>query len=148
MRLSDSSPLCSPAKPRVKCALAFLQEGDVLSGRVDTLQLAGAEFNQVRCIVHLPLDPIGNPRLGSTSGDGLGGNRAGESGLPQASPFSLHAPPDLQLSFRASGLIGADVFRGVTLILDFPRHRMAVVQSAGMPGSGHGSPKLSWGRFN
>ena len=145
------SPLCSPSKASTYLDITlFLQEGDVLSGRVDALQLAGTEFNQVRCIVHLPPEAISNPLSDPTSGEVMGGDRvAGGSRLPMTSPLGLHAPPDLQLSLRASGLIGADVFRGVTIILDFPRSRMAVVQISGMPpGSGDGGPKSSWGRFD
>ena len=101
-----------------------LQEGDVLSGRVDALELPGAEFRQVRCIVHLP-PPLSSSAgmSGSSSGGRMygGGFGASSSALP-------HAPPDLQLSFRASGLIGADVFRGVKLVLDLANSRFAVCQ--------------------
>ena len=31
-----------------------------------------------------------------------------------------------QLSYRSSGLIGADLFRGMAMILDFPHRRLAV----------------------
>ena len=110
-----------------------LQEGDVLSGRVDALELPGAEFRQVRCIVHLPPPPSSSSKIygsnGSGSGSGSGGGRMyGGGGFGATSAALPHAPPDLQLSFRASGLIGADVFRGVKLVLDLANSRFAVCQ--------------------
>lgn len=107
----------------------------MLSGRVDSLELLGAEFKQVRCVVHLP-QTVFTPTTAAptdtahgSSGGGVGISAHGE--IP-------HGPPDLQLSFRASGLLGADLFRGVRLVLDLANKRVAVCQHVGAePPSGH-----------
>ena len=119
---------------------------------VDPPPLCARLFKQVRCIVHLP------PARGASSDDssrsqqtprrrrGGGDDDGGSAAAAAAADLSVggafplsattlarslpHGPRDLQLSFRASGLLGADVFRGVRLVLDLANRRVAVCQHA------------------
>ena len=71
----------------------------------------GFEFKSLRTIVHL------------SDSHGVRGLMEGlevEGGSP-----AMHAPPDLALSLRASGMIGADAIRGMSLVLDYPNKRVA-----------------------
>ena len=103
-----------------------------MSGRVDSLELPGAEFKQVRCIVHLPPpnSPSSTQKHRSSPDLDLGHSSIGGYSSPEMLTMIPHGPADLQLSFKASGLIGADVFRGVRLVLDLGNKRVAVFQHA------------------
>jgi len=77
-----------PGESRAR--LAPIGDG-MLSARVG-LELRGASFDAVRCLVHAA------------------------------------DPADLQLSHRAAGLLAADLFRGIDVLLDLGRNRVAFVQ--------------------
>ena len=113
-------------------------------------------FKQVRCIVHLPPARGASSDDSSRSqqtprrrrgGGGDDDDDGGSAAAAAAADLSVggefqalsattlarslpHGPRDLQLSFRASGLLGADVFRGVRLVLDLANRRVAVCQHA------------------
>ena len=72
----------------------MIQEGEILSGRVDALKLAGgAEFKQVRCIVHL------SPHGAATDyGQSMSLGQDHSSPLLATSLPTGHAPPDLQVT--------------------------------------------------
>lgn len=139
--LAPHGMMAGPGEARAR--LAAVEEGAVLSARLDEVQLgfAGlkpygqvatassrgdvdggqqdsaqsgrvAVFKQVRCLVHAPSDR------------GAGGDV--EALLnPDLDPHH-HAPSDLELSFQASGLLCADMFRGCSLCIDFPGRRLGV----------------------
>ena len=103
-----------------------LKEGQVLSFRAHRMVMGGFEkdegaggaeqgfeFKSLRTIVHL------------SDSHGVRGLMEGievEGGSP-----AMHAPPDLALSLRASGMIGADAIRGMSLVLDYPNKRVAFI---------------------